>query len=157
MTTETVPFCDVEWRIGERVGLMPMMRYARAVKVGMARAEGAPSDGMTEIEVLDATYSLLEQCVHPDDWDRFVDVTSKAGVDQEGYMEFAGKVMAALADRPTGRSSDSSDGPQTIEPSSTAVSSSPVTGKVVTRLNDSGRPDLALIVKKREEWSTASA
>lgn len=145
---DTVPFCGVDWRIGERVGLMPMMRYARAVKVGMRPGE---SDGMNEIEILDATLSLLEQCVHPDDWDRFVEVTSKEGVDQEGYMEFSGKVMAALSDRPTGRSSDSSDGPQTTEPSSTAASSSPDIDRVVRRFNERGRPDLAVLVSRRDQ------
>jgi hypothetical protein len=144
----TVEFCGVDWRIGERVGLRPMMRYARVAKRQMQRAKsGGTSDGTDEIEALDATLSLLEQCVHPDDWEKFEQVTSAAGVDQEGYMDFAGRVMAQLADRPTGRSSDSSDGPRIIEPSSTDDSSSPV----IHRLNDKGRPDLALMVRKRQE------
>lgn len=149
---DTVEFCGVDWRVGDRVGHMPMMRYARAAKLQAEKAKnGAEPDGTDIVEILDATLSLLEQCVHPDDWDRFVEVTTKAGIDQESYMEFSGKVMAALVDRPTGRSSDSSDGPQTIEPSSTAASSSPDIDRVVRRFNEKGRPDLAVLVSRRDQ------
>jgi hypothetical protein len=147
----TVEFCGVDWRIGERVGLMPMLRYARVTKRAMQRQRNQKTDdeagGADLMEMYDATLSLLEQCVHPDEWDRFEQVTTEHGVDHEGYMDFAGRVMAALTDRPTTRSSDSSDGPRIIEPSSTDDSSSPV----IHRLNDKGRPDLALMVRKREE------
>lgn len=153
--SDTVDFCGADFRVGERVGLMPMMRYARVAKRMLERQKtGAASDGMDEIEQLDATLSLLEQCVHPDDWSRFEQVTTEHGVDQEGYMEFAGRVMALLANRPTGQPSDSSDGLRIIEASSTAVSSSPEES-VIQRLNDKGRPDLALIVRKRQEALTA--
>ena len=149
--TDTVEFLGEQFRVGERVGLMPMMRYARVAKRQMERQKsGAKSDGMDEVESLDATLSLLEQCVHPDDWDRFEKHTTQQGAGQEEYMEFAGRVMALLADRPTGRPSDASGGPQTIEPSSTEGSSSPATD-VIGRLNDKGRPDLALVVRKRQE------
>lgn len=158
--SDTVEFCGVEWRIGERVGLMPMLRYARVSKRAMQRQRNKSDDteaaGLDLMEQYDATLSLLEQCVHPDDWDRFEEVTTEHGVDHEGYMEFAGRVMAALADRPTGRSSDSSDGPQTIEPSSTGGSSSngelpEHTQRVIDRLNSQGQHHLALAVRDRHE------
>lgn len=156
--SDTIDLHGEEYRIGERVGLMPMMRYARVAKRQLEREKsGAKSDGMDEIESLDATLSLLEQCVHPDDWSRFERDTTAKGLGQEEYMEFAGRVMALLANRPTTRPFDSSDGPQTTEPSSTVVSSSPDTGpsRVVERFNQQGRPDLALLVRKREESLSA--
>ena len=150
--SDTVEFCGEVFQVGERVGVMQLMRYARVVKrVQERQRSGAKTTGVDEMEALDATLSLLEQCVHPDDWDRFERVTTEQGVDSEGYMTFAGQVMSLLAGRPTGRSSDSSGGPQTIEPSSTADSSSPV----ISRLNDQGRPDLALLVRKRQESLSA--
>ena len=154
--TETVEFCGTEFHVSERVGLMPMMRYARVVKRAMQREKsGAAGDGSDEIELFDATLSLLEQCVHPDDWDRFERVTTEQGADLDQYMEFSGQVMAVVAARPTGRSTDSSDGPRTIEPSSTVVSYSPGTESVVRRFNENGRPDLALLVRRRQESLSA--
>ena len=159
--SDTVEFCGVEWRIGERVGLMPMLRYARTSKRIMQRARSskdpdAEMAGADLMEMYDATLSLLEQCVHPDDWDEFEEVTTRHGVGHEGYMEVAGRVMAELADRPTGRSSDSSDGPRTIEQSSTVDSSLPDhTQRVIDKLNGQGQHHLALMVRERYEASVA--
>ena len=150
--SDTVEFCGEQFRIGERVGMMPLMRYARMAKrAHELERSGQAASGEDELEAMDATLTLLEQCVHPDDWSRFERVTTAAGTGMDGYLEFAGQVMAAIAARPTGRSSDSSDGPRTIEPSSTDDSSSPV----IDRLNGQGRPDLALLVRKRQESLSA--
>lgn len=151
--TELVPFQGVEFHIAERVGLMPMMRYAAFSKRQLQLiASGKEPTGEDEIESLTATYELLEQCLHPLDWARFQEHASVVGADMDELMKFVGTVMATVAQRPTGRSSDSSDGPRVIEPSSTVVSSSP--GTVVDMFNDKGRPDLALIVRKRQESLT---
>ena len=149
--TDTVEFLGAEFRVNGRVGVMPMMRYARVAKRQMERQRnGGESDGTDEVEIFDATLSLLEQCVHPEDWSRFERHSETEGASHEELMEFAGKVMARLVDRPTTRPSDSSGGPQTTEPSSTGGSSSPA-GRVIDRLNEKGRPDLALLVRRREE------
>lgn len=152
--TETVEFHGQQFHVAERVGMIPMMRFASFTKRQMRRlADGHEPTGDDEIESLAAAYELLEQCVHPVDWERFVDHASAEHLDMEELMEFVGTVMAVVAARPTGRSSDSSDGPRTIEPSSTADSSSPATGpeRVIARLNAQGRPDLALMVRGRQE------
>lgn len=158
VVTDKVEFLGAEFRMGERVGLMPMMRYARVAKrLDELEKSGGEADGDQFVEMFDATLSLLEQCVHPDDWSRFERHSTEQGADQEEFMEFAGRVMAALSDRPTGPRSVSSSGPRTIEPSSTDGSSSQATGpsRVVQKFNDRGRPDLALLVRKREESLTA--
>jgi hypothetical protein len=151
--TETLEFQGERFHIAERVGLMPMMRFAVFAKKQMRQqAEGHESTGEDEIESLAAAYQLLEQCLHPVDWERFVDHATLVHADMDEMMEFVGEVMAVVASRPTGRSADSSDGPQITEPSLPAVSSS---DRVIHRLNDKGRGDLALLVRKRQESLSA--
>lgn len=153
--SEVIEFCGEEFRVGEKVGMMPMMRFARVGKREQERLRSGGQQTATDaMEAMDAALTLLEQCVHPDDWDRFERVTTEHHVGQEEYMRFAGRVMSLLASRPTGRSSDSSDGPLITEPSSTVVSSSPASA-VIEDLNGRGRPDLAQVVRMRQESLSA--
>lgn len=144
--TETVEFYGKHFHVAERVGLMPLMRFAVVAQSGV---------DSNDLEGLAAMHGLLEQAVHPDDWARFQQHATDSRADGDELMEFVGKVMAVMAGRPTSRSSDSSDGPRVIEPSSTVVSSSPGTARVIEMFNDKGRPDLALLVRKRQESLTA--
>lgn len=143
--SETVEFCGVQFRIAEKVAALPLMRFAKVAKAGV---------DATELDGMAAMYDLLEQVIHPDDWAKFERHADQQRADGEQLLEVVQGVFVLLADRPTGRSSDSSDGPRTIEPSSTGGSSSPGSN-VITRLNGQGRPDLALLVRKREESLSA--
>ena len=143
--TETVEFHGAEFHVAEKVGLMPLMRFAKVAKSGV---------DSNELDGLAAMFDLLEQVIHPDDWSRFEQHAADLRADGDELMGLVSKVMSVIGERPTGRSSDSSDGPQTIEPRSTGGSSSPA-GRVIDRLNAEGRPDLALLVRKREESSVA--
>lgn len=146
--TESIPFHGADFHVAEKVGLMPLMRFAKLAKAGV---------DVETMEGLAAVYDLLEQCIHPDDWNRFCQHVTDLRLDNEELLELVPKVMSVLADRPTGRSSDSSVGPRTIEPSSPVVSSSPDTGpdRVIGMFNEQGRPDLALLVRKRQESLSA--
>ena len=143
-STESVEFFGESFHVAERVGLMPLMRFATAAQSGI---------DANEMEALAAMHGLLQQCIHPADLRRFERHASEAHADGDELMEFVAKVMAVVGARPTGRSSDSSDGPRVIEPSSTIVSSSPDTGpaRVIQMFNEQGRPDLALLVRRRQE------
>ena len=152
--TETVDFHGESFHVAERVGMLPMMRFAAFTKRQMRQlADGHDLTGEDEIASLAAAYDLLEQCLHPLDWERFADHATAVHADMDELMAFVGEVMSVVSARPTGRSSDSSAGPRTIEPSSTGDSSSPATGpdRVIARLNEKGRPDLALMVRRRQE------
>ena len=148
MSGETVEFLGVDFRIADKVAALPIMRFAKVAKAGVDASE---LDGMA------ALYDLLEQVIHPDDWQKFERHADQQRADGEQLLGVVQGVFELLAARPTGRSSDSSDGPRTIEPSSTADSSSPDTGttRVIGRFNDQGRPDLALLVRKRQDSLTA--
>lgn len=148
VVTETVEWLGEEFHVAERVSSLTVMRFAKIAKSNI---------DVAQMEGLAAMYDLLEQCVHPDDWDRFEAHADAQRADGEELLGVVKKVFAVIASRPTRRSSDSSGGPRTIEPSSTADSFSPDTGpaRAITRLNAQGRPDLALVVRRRQESLSA--
>lgn len=146
--TETVDFLGEEFHVAERIGAMPLMRYAKASKAGL---DANGMDGLV------AMYDLLRECIHPEDWARFEAHAGSQHARGPQFLHVVTEVIGIVAARPTGRSADSSDGPRIIEPSSTEGSSSLDTGseRVIRRLNDKGRPDLALMVRERQEWLSA--
>lgn len=148
-------FHGERFRVAGKIGLMPLMRFAKLAQAGVDTDE---MDGLVAI------YDLLEQCIDTsrycagcgeaerdgccdgrrivDDWTRFT-VLATAHRDQgEELLDIVKQAVELMADRPTLRSSGSSDGPPSTSGSSTEGSSSPV----VRRLERRGRPDLGLIV-----------
>ena len=59
-----------------------------------------------------AMMKLLEDCVIPDEWDRFKALTRAKRASFDDLMQVIKDMTAARAERPTGRSSDSSGGPE---------------------------------------------
>lgn len=144
----TVEFCGEQLKLADKVGMMPIMRLARVQQRLAGKAEHTNAEAA---EVMVAMLDVVEQCLADEEHARFEHLATVNRVGTSEIEAFLGVVMQAVADRPTGRSSDSSDGPRTIEPSSTDDSSSPV----IARLNAQGRPDLALLVRKRQESLSA--
>lgn len=130
----TVEFLGEQFAVAERIGLMPLMRFAKHAK------SGVDSESMAGLA---AMYDLLEQCIAPSDWQRFEDHADRERADGEQLLGVVTAVIEALSARPSTRPSDSSAGPSTTAPNSTDDSSS-----VVQRLEDKGRPDLALMVDR---------
>jgi hypothetical protein len=143
--TETFDWLGGTFHVAPSIGLMPMLRFANVAKSGI---------DSKELEAMFAMHELLRNTIHPDDWERFQIHAADNYADGDELMEVVAKVMAIVGDRPTGRSSDSSAGPRTIEPSSTVVSSSPAMDNVIDMYNAKGRPDLALMVRRRQESLT---
>lgn len=135
---DAVAFKGERFRMGESVGLMPLMRFAKVAKAGV---------DSNELEGLTAMYDLLQQCIHDDDWVRFEQHAVDTRADGDELMAVARDVMARLAERPTKRPSDASGGPSTTSQNSTDDS----TSRVVHRLEQDGRPDLALLVTQTAE------
>lgn len=134
----TIEFFGEEYHIAEKVGLMPLMRFA---KIAQAGVETNDMDGLA------AMYDLLEQCLTEQDWDRFVVAATKHRADGDELMVVVKEAIERMAERPTQRSSDSSDGPPSTSPSSTDDSSS----QAIRRLEQQGRPDLANVVQMARE------
>jgi hypothetical protein len=89
----------------------------------------------------------LRICVHENDFDEFWDLARRNRVGIEKLLLVMRQIVEAVAGRPTGLPSDSSDGQQKTAASSREDSSS----RVIRRLDEAGRPDLSLAVVARSE------
>lgn len=137
-----VDFKGLKVQLSDYVSPLALMKFASAAE------GGADTD---TIEGMAALYEVLQELVSDDQWRAFSKHVTKARASGEDLLDFAGEAMVLLLDRPTEQPSDSSGGLQTIEPSSTADSSS----RVIDRFERSGRPDLALLVQRTTESRAA--
>lgn len=145
----TFGYFGAEYRVHPDAGelaLVDFLDLAAAIEIA---ADGTPTpeqlgEGARQVK---AIVDALRELVHPDDFAAFWKAAKAHRQTIEDLTEVAMGLAAAAADRPTERPSDSSDGPQRTEPSSTADSSSQDKRlSVARRLEEQGRPDLALVV-----------
>jgi hypothetical protein len=134
----SVEFGGETFTTADRIGLMPLMRFAKVAKAGVDSAS---------MEGLAAMYDMLEQCIAPQDWPRFVEAANRTHADGDELMAVVARVFEVLTERPTSRPSDSSDGPSTTPRASEGGLSS----RVAERLE--GRPDLQLMVMRAQQAS----
>lgn len=133
-----VGFMGEEFAIADKIGLMPLLKFAKAAQSGL---DSADMEGMA------AMLDLLQQCIADEEWARFQDHATKTRADDNELMQVIKDVQTILTARPTSRPSDSSDGPQQTAPISAEDSSSL---EVVRRLKSKGRPDLAMAVYRQQ-------
>jgi hypothetical protein len=139
-TRVKVEFMGDQFAIADKVGLMPLLKFARAAQSGL---DSADAEGMA------ALLDMLEQCIADDEWKRFEAHATKTRADDEDLMQLIKNVMTQLSARPTSRPSASSDGPPstatTSEESSSALAA-------VRRLNSGPhpRPDLGMAVLRTQ-------
>lgn len=106
--------------------------------------------GENDVKGMLATKRLMEQVVHPDDFEMFwrlARANKQTSVDLAGVFKAA---LEAMSERPTSRPSDSSDGPATTVPSSAGGSSQ----RVIDRFEAAGRPDLVAFVELAQAGAT---
>lgn len=139
---ETVEFFGDTFEVPERFNMRRVTQFAAAASRGV---DDKSLEGMAAVN------GLLDQCVRPEDTERFDALCDKHGASIEDLLEFFGSVLEVVTDRPTSQPSVSSDGLRTIEPKSTGDSYSPV----IARLENQGRPDLALMVTQAREARSA--
>ena len=108
-----VVFFGESFVVADRIGLMPLMRFAKVAQGGVDSSDLA---GLT------AMYDLLEQCIADHDWQRFQAHADRSRADGEELMKVVAEVMAMVSARPTSRPSDSSAGPPSTAPSFRDVS-----------------------------------
>jgi hypothetical protein len=137
-TRRKVTFMGEEFAIADKIGLMPLMKFAKAAQSGLDSAD---------MEGLAAMHDMLGQCIADDEWPRFEAHATKTRSGDEELLQVIKDVQRILTERPTTRSSDSSAGPQQITPTSEEDSSSL---EVVRRLKSQGRPDLAMAVLRQQ-------
>jgi hypothetical protein len=135
---DQIEFLGRGFTVAAKVGLMPLLRFAKAAKSGL---------DSSDVEGMAAMYDLLQQCIVDEEWAAFEQHATTQRADDEDLMDFIKRVMAVLSGRPTKRPSDSSTGPQNARSSYGDALSS----RVTSRLEQQGRPDLALIVTEAQE------
>lgn len=128
----TIEFFGEQFQVAEKIGLMPLLRFAKAAKAGADSAD---------LESLTVMYDLLEQVIAPSEWERFQKVADDNRADGEELMQVVSTAIELLTARPTSRPSASSDGPPTTSTNSTDVSYL----RVKQRLEQEGRPDQAYV------------
>jgi hypothetical protein len=111
-----VTFLGAEFATAEKIGLMPLMRFAAAAKAGL------DSDDM---DGLAALYTLIQDCIDPADWPRFERHATDTKAEADDLMKVVQTVIEALAARPTQRPADSSAGPPSTSAPSKGISSTP--------------------------------
>jgi hypothetical protein len=131
-----VTYHGEQYEVADRIGLMPLMRFAH-----LARS-GVDADDM---EGLDAMYALLRQCFTDEAWNGFEDAATRHRADGDELLAVVKDAIEVISERPTPQPSDSSDG-QTPTPENSAGDSS---SRVLSRLE--GRPDLQLAVLRAQE------
>ncbi len=136
--SETVEFKGERFRIAEKVGLMPLMRFAHASSQDMSTAD---------MEALAAIYDMLRDCIHPGveacgkcaackkenpseckqydagDWRKFEAHATKTKADADELLPVVRQVIELIAARPTPEPSGSSNGSAPISQKSTDISS----------------------------------
>lgn len=168
---DTLP--TMEWRgrtfaVRPDMSLLPMMQFAIIAKQHRTQpipAGDTAAQGQRTMEQLAALWELLQQCVDPSSWDAFYEHGLTIGAQQAELMEAVQLAAAARAAHPTQPPSGSPAGRLTTAPSSAGTSSAqdwsgPIRQgdpRVQRRLEQEGRPDLALVVKRAREASTTSS
>jgi hypothetical protein len=132
----SVEFFGETFALPERVGSMPLMRFAKLAQ------QGVQTD---DFEGLAAMYDLIEACLSEADWPRFQACATANRATDEELLAVVAEVMVAMAGRPTSRPSVSSDGPSVIAPNFTSTPAE----RAIAQLD--GRPDLQLLVRNASE------
>jgi hypothetical protein len=134
---------------GETFELPDRFNMRLFTRFGTLAKKGVDSEDIEGVAMID---QLINQCLRPEDVDRFDEVCDRERPDFDELMEFVMGVVAEVTERPTKRPSDSSDGPTPTKPSSPADSSL----RVIHRLEEEGRPSIALMVQQREQQKASS-
>lgn len=101
----TVECMGESFEVHSEISAWAFADFAKATK-------GSDSDAVSTDAVL-AMMDLLQDCIVADDWERFKAVTRAKRASFEQLMAVVKDMTEAQAERPTGRPSDSSDGPTT--------------------------------------------
>jgi hypothetical protein len=162
----TVELRGRRFRVREQgVSLLALMKFATIAKRQAAKRQADPTAaGGDDMDGLDALYRLLRSCIADDEWEAFEDHANEMGAGSEDLMIVVRDAVQAAAARPTQQLSGSPGGQSTTVPSSAGTSSDAGSygrvrqgdPRVQADLEQRGRPDLALVVKRAREASTTS-
>jgi hypothetical protein len=102
------------FRIAHSVGLMPLLKFSHAAKTGM---------DSEDLEGMAALYTMIRDCVHPEDWEAFQEYATLCKADDEDLMDFVSGAMEVISARPRRRRGSSSATSPSMQARSRASSS----------------------------------
>lgn len=76
--------------VAESIGLMPLLRFANAAKAGM------DSD---DLEGMAALYTMIQDCIEPDEWDTFVTYAISIKAEDDDLMQVVSGAMEVISAR----------------------------------------------------------
>jgi hypothetical protein len=142
------PGSTVEWK-GETFAIADEVGVMSRIWFGKLASEGTDSD---ELEGLAAISDMLEDSLAEGEYDRFRAHARKVKASTSDLLQLCRMTMEAIAERPTPRPSDSSDGPV----GASETSSDDPVARVIARIPET-RPDLRLVVAQGAQARAASA
>lgn len=144
----TITFCGKQFRVVDTsanvmdaLGYPLWMRFAKAARTDV---------DLYSIEGASLVHDVLQASIVPEQWAAFEQAAAEARCDADTMWQALMDALGVISERPTQRPIDSSDGPPipSTPPSSEVASVSPV----AARLEAQGRPDLALLVSRTQEF-----
>jgi hypothetical protein len=160
----TVELHGQRFPIADRgVPLLSQMKLATIAKRQRDRPPGQRPDPADELESMAIMYEMVRSCIADSAWPQFEEHANTVGAGVDDLQGVIQQTVAARANRPTQPSSGSPGGRSTTAPNSAGTSSAPASSirqgdeRVQHRLEQRGRPDLALVVQRAREASTTSS
>lgn len=120
---DTFMFCGETFTVADKVGIIPLGRFAKAAQAGVDTAE---------MEGLAAMIDMLGSVVVDEDRERFLELASRKHADADDLMPIVQAVIEAQGN-PTESPSASSDGQSTTGTNSVA---SPISGAMTHQAGD---------------------
>jgi hypothetical protein len=115
-TGKTFEFMGKEFRLAEKVGLMPLMRFAHMASTGM----DTDDDFMVAMATI---YEMIQDVIHEDQWAAFQQHAIKTKAGEEDLLGVVHQAIEIMTARPTKSDSDSShSAPQSTQPSTDTLS-----------------------------------
>jgi hypothetical protein len=119
-----VEFNGEQYKIAEKVGIWPIMQFARAAESGI---------GVGDYRALAALHGFLQDCIDTEDWGRFQNDMIEQKIDSaDTLLDMATKVVEKVTSRPTQPLSASSNGQPAVSGGSTGASSSTAEEELAT-------------------------
>jgi hypothetical protein len=113
---DTIEFMGERFKMGQRIGLMPLLKFAHVSN------KGVQADDMAGLA---AMYEMIKDCIAPNEWERFERIAIEKQAESEDLLEVVSNTIEVLSARPTRQRSGSSTGSRPTSASSKVSSIRP--------------------------------
>lgn len=111
-----IEFMGNQYRMAESIGMMPMLKFAHVSSRGV---------DSNDLEGMAALYSMIRDCIDPDEWARFEQDAIDKKADGDDLLAVVSKVIETVSARPTRPPKGSPNGRRSTSANSKASSPLP--------------------------------